>query len=51
MLKTMNIEIMHANFQIDGTNILGVLQKISGSLFFFDHPVVLIHLLYYVINV
>ena len=30
----MSIEIMHINFQIHGTNILGVLQKIAGSLFF-----------------
>ena len=39
-LKTMSIEIMHVDFQTHGTNILGVLQKIAGSLFFFDHPVV-----------
>ena len=31
MLKTIGIEIMHANFQIHWTNILGVLQKIDGS--------------------
>ena len=34
----MSIEIMHANFQIHWTNILGVLQKLP-VFFFFDHPV------------
>ena len=35
----MSIEIMHVDFQTHGTNILEVLQKIAGSLFFY-HPVV-----------
>ena len=37
MLKTMSRKIKHENFQIHWTNILGVLQKIAGSLFY--HPV------------
>ena len=33
-LKTMSIEIMHIDFQTHGANILGVLKKIAGSLFY-----------------
>ena len=34
MLKSMSIEIVDVDFQIHGTNILGVLQKFAGSLLF-----------------
>ena len=39
MLKTMGIEIMHTDFHIDWTDILGVFIKNVGFSFFFDHPV------------
>ena len=39
MLKTMGIEIMHTDFHLDWTNILGAFIKKRGFSFIFDNPV------------
>ena len=39
MLKTMAIRIVHTDFHLDWTNILGAFIKKLGFSFFFDHPV------------
>ena len=39
MLQTMGIEIMHTDFHLDWTNVLGAFIKMLGFSFFFDHPV------------